>query len=180
MLDLLQEKAAVNTLFLATFTYGRGLAGRQIPGQPFPDHGPRDSDEKFFHGGNYATPHPQFYQDTILKDTRAPDLGQLDILRELLPKTKKRGLKLFCSCEDAWRGSVPGFSEVAEVDLHGRKTGAQCLFNPDVRNFWKDLVSDLCRRVEGGRRWPDPLAQYSEMRLANLNAAGKAVRDCGA
>src|SRR5262245_29842235 len=35
VLDLLQEKGAVNTLFLTTFTYGRGLAGRQIPGQPF-------------------------------------------------------------------------------------------------------------------------------------------------
>src|SRR5262249_51444926 len=68
VLDNLQQKAAVNTIFLTTFTYGRGLAGRQIPGQPFPDHGPQESDEKFFHGGNYATPHPEFYRDTILKD----------------------------------------------------------------------------------------------------------------
>src|SRR5262245_37952721 len=50
VLDLLQKRAAVNTIFLATFTYGRGLAGRQIPGQPFPDHGVQESDEKFFHG----------------------------------------------------------------------------------------------------------------------------------
>src|SRR5215469_13129519 len=35
VLDLLVERGAVNTLFLTTFTYGRGLAGRQIPGQPF-------------------------------------------------------------------------------------------------------------------------------------------------
>src|SRR5579864_1810890 len=76
VLDFLQDKAAMNTIFLTTFTYGRGLAGRQIPGQPFPDHGPQESDEKFFHGGNYATPHPEFYRNTILKDTRAPDLGQ--------------------------------------------------------------------------------------------------------
>jgi len=34
VLDLLQERACVNTLFLAVFTYGRGIAGRQIPGQP--------------------------------------------------------------------------------------------------------------------------------------------------
>ena len=27
VLDLLQERAAVNTIFLTTFTYGRGLAG---------------------------------------------------------------------------------------------------------------------------------------------------------
>src|SRR5215472_1765717 len=57
VLDILQERGAVNTLFLATFTYGRGIAGRQVPGQPFPDHGKQESDETSFHGGNYATPH---------------------------------------------------------------------------------------------------------------------------
>ena len=39
VLDILQERGAVDTIYLTTFTYGRGLAGRQIPGQPFPDHG---------------------------------------------------------------------------------------------------------------------------------------------
>src|SRR5579859_3798530 len=74
LLDLLQERGAVNTLFLATFTYGRGLAGRQIPGQPFPDHGAQETDEKTFHGGNYATPHPQFYHETMLQKTRATEI----------------------------------------------------------------------------------------------------------
>ena len=32
VLDILQERGGVNTLFLAVFTYGRGIAGRQIPG----------------------------------------------------------------------------------------------------------------------------------------------------
>src|SRR5207247_10840741 len=67
VLDILQERAAVNTIFLTTFTYGRGLAGRQIPGHPFPDHGPQESDEKFFRGGNYAKPHAEFYKNTVLK-----------------------------------------------------------------------------------------------------------------
>src|SRR5436309_2529884 len=62
VLDILQERGAVNALFLATFTYGRGIGGRQVPGQPFPDHGKQESDEAFFHGGNYATPHSKFYQ----------------------------------------------------------------------------------------------------------------------
>ena len=34
VLDLLQERGAIDTIYLTTFTYGRGLAGRQIPGQP--------------------------------------------------------------------------------------------------------------------------------------------------
>ena len=36
VLDVLQERACVNTLFLAVFTYGRGIAGRQIPGSRCP------------------------------------------------------------------------------------------------------------------------------------------------
>src|SRR5690242_20111162 len=130
VLDLLQERGAVNTLFLTTFTYGRGLAGRQVPGQPFPDHGVRESDASFFRGGNYARPHPGFYRDTILKDTRAPDHGELDVVEAVLPEARKRGLKLYCSVEDVWSPSVPGFDRVAEVDLAGRRAGTLCLMNP--------------------------------------------------
>jgi hypothetical protein len=167
VLDVLQEKGAVNTIFLTTFTYGRGLAGRQIPGQPFPDHGSQESDEKSFHGGNFSTPHPEFYRSTILKDTRAPDHGKLDIVEDVLPAAKKRGMKVFCSCEDAWRRSVPGFSEVAEIDLNGRKTGAQCLFHPDVRNFWTGLVTDLCRSYD-----IDGILFFNERNSPLLNALG--------
>jgi len=167
VLDILQEKGAVNTLFLTTFTYGRGLAGRQIPGQPFPDHGVQESDAEFFHGGNYATPHPEFYRNTILKQTRAPDHGELDILEAVLPKARKRGLKVFCSCEDAWRSSVPGFDQVTEADLNGRKTGSQCLFNPDVRNFWTGLVTDYCRSYD-----IDGVLFFNERNGPLLNALG--------
>ena len=90
VLDVLQERGCVNTLFLAVFTYGRGIAGRQIPGQPLPDHGKQEYDLNF-HGGNFATPHSQYYKNTILKDTRAPDHGNPDILAEVLPAAKKRG-----------------------------------------------------------------------------------------
>jgi hypothetical protein len=148
VLDVLQERGRVDTVYLTTFTYGRGLAGRQIPGQPFPDHGVQKSDEGSFHGGNYARPHARFYRDTVLKETRAPDHGELDLVEAVLPAAKRRGLRLLCSVEDVWRPSVPGFNHVAEVDLRGRTTGAVCLMNPDVRAFWTALVTDLCSSYE--------------------------------
>ena len=89
VLDILQQRGGVNTLFLAVFTYGRGIAGRQIPGQPLPDHGKQEYDLNF-HGGNFATPHPEFYKNTVLKETRAPDHGNLDVLAEVIPAAKKR------------------------------------------------------------------------------------------
>src|SRR5437667_9982242 len=85
VLDILQERGAVNTIFLATLTYGRGIAGRQVPNQPLPDHGKQEYDLNF-HGGNYATPHSKFHEKTSLKQTRAPDHGDLDIISEELPK----------------------------------------------------------------------------------------------
>src|SRR3954447_15504496 len=106
VLDVLQERASVNTLFLAVFTYGRGIAGRQIPGQPLPDHGKQEYD-LHFHGGNFATPHPQYYKNTVLKDTRAPDHGNLDMLAEVLPAAKKRDMKVICWLEDVFRGDLP-------------------------------------------------------------------------
>jgi hypothetical protein len=166
-LDIFQERGAINTLFLTTFTYGRGLSGRQIPGQPFPDHGKQESDEKTFHGGNYATPHPQFYANTILKETRAPDFGDADILAMVLPEAKKRGMKVFCSCEDVFRSSVPGVKECAEVDLKGRKAGTLCLFNPDVRNFWTALVTDYCKSYD-----VDGILFFNERNGPLLNALG--------
>src|SRR5499426_3048469 len=80
VLDIFQERARVNALMLAVFTYGRGIAGRQVPGQPLPDHGAQEYDTKAFHGGSYAALHPQYYSKTILKDLRAPDLGEFDLL----------------------------------------------------------------------------------------------------
>ena len=135
VLDLLQQLGAVDTIYLTTFTYGRGLAGRQIPGHPFPDHGVQESDEKFFHGGNYATPHSEFYRDTVLKQTRAPDHGDLDIVATVLPAARKRGMRVFCSIEDVFRSDVPGVKEVAEVDLQGRRGNGSASATPTFAPF---------------------------------------------
>ncbi|HMF73689.1 MAG TPA: hypothetical protein VK616_19545 [Flavitalea sp.] len=151
VLDILQQKGAVNTVFLTAFTYGGGFAGRLRKGRSFPDHGEPASEEKFFHGGNYATPHAQYYRSTVLKETRAPDHGKLDIINEVLPAAKKRGMKVFCGVEDRWDKAldVPGLKECAEIDLMGNSTYdpkkriTTCVFNPNVREFWKGLVTDL-------------------------------------
>jgi hypothetical protein len=66
----------------------------------------------------------------------------------VLPAARKRGLKVFCSVEDVFRGDVPGVKEVAEVDLQGRKAGTLCLFHPEVRAFWTGLAEDLCRSYD--------------------------------
>src|SRR6266567_3521134 len=153
VLDVLQERACVNTLFLAVFTYGRGIAGRQIPGQPLPDHGKQEYDVNF-HGGNFAIPHPQYYQNTVLKDTRAPDHGDLDILATVIPAAKKRGMKTICWLEDVFRSDLPNIQKLQEHDLYGRNAGTLCFNNPDHRNFLTGLVEDYTRSYEiDGLMW---------------------------
>jgi len=144
VLDYLQNQVGVNTLYLTVFTYGRGLAGRQIPDQNMPDHGSRESDARTFHGGNYAIPHPKFYTHTVIKNVRATEHGVFDILAAVIPEAKKRGMKIIASVEDQWRLDVQGITELREIDLYGRKANTLCLFNPDVVEFWKALVTDLC------------------------------------
>src|ERR1700704_2178470 len=133
VLDVLQERGCVNTLFLAVFTYGRGIAGRQVPGQPLPDHGKQEYDLNY-HGGNFATPHPQYYKDPALKaeDTRAPDYPGVDTIADVLPAAKKRGIKTILWAEDVFRNDLPNIDKLQEYDVHGRRGARLCFNNPNV------------------------------------------------
>jgi hypothetical protein len=147
VLDTLQEKAAVNTLFLATFTYGNGIAGRQLKDHPLPDHGVQNYDDHF-HGGNYATPHKQYYKNTVIQDTKAPDHGNLDILELVIPIAKKRGVKVYTWSEDVWSPTVPNIEKIQERDLYGRNARTVCFNNPDHHNFLMGLMEDFTRSYD--------------------------------
>ncbi len=166
VLEILQKRGSVNTVFLNTFTYGTGLASRQVPGQSYPDHGPQEPD-KNFHGGNYAIPHPQYYKNTVLKDTTAKEYGNRDIVAEVVAASHKRGMKVFATIEDQWRNDVPGIDECREIDLMGRKAGTLCLFNPNVRSFWTDLATDTCASYN-----VDGIVVFNERNGPLLNALG--------
>jgi hypothetical protein len=206
VLDLLQERGAIDALFLTTFTYGRGLAGRQIPGHPFPDHGAQESDGKSFHGGDYATPHAEFYRHTRLKPIRAPDHGDLDIVAAVLPEARKRGMKLFCLVEDVFRNNhLLSYGEKAKLDelaaaglspdyvaretqraLAGVQGKCRVLPGIDIgiptgKNSRQASPDDTCAAtlaaLKAGAHGVILSRKYSEMRLANLSAAGRAVRE---
>ena len=167
VLDVLQQKASVNTLFLAAFTYGRGIAGRQVPGQPLPDHGRQEYDTGTFRGGSYTALHSRYYQNTPLKDLRAPDLGSFDLFETVLPAARKRGMKNIAWFEDVLRSDIPGIEPLLERDLHGRAASTVCLNNPGYLNFLLDLVEDYARS------WDlDGIMWGSERQGAFANALG--------
>jgi hypothetical protein len=150
VLDIFQERAGVNALMLAVFTYGRGIAGRQVPGQPLPDHGVQEYDTATFHGGDYARVHPEYYRDTLFHDFRAPDVGNFDLLGSVVPKAKARGIKSYCWFEDVYNPRyLAGFEQLAaEVDVDGKKTSRACLNNPQVRDFVASLAEDWIKSYD--------------------------------
>src|SRR3954467_15416326 len=147
-LDTIQESASVNTIFLATFTYGRGIAGRQVPGQPLPDHGKQEYDTKSFYGGSYTAVHPQYFKDTVFRDFRAPDFGKYDVLEDVLPAARKRGIKTICWFEDVFRKDLPNIDQLQEKELSGRNATTLCFNNPNYRNFLLGIVDDWSHSYE--------------------------------
>ena len=153
VLDRVQKDAAVNTLFLATFTYGRGIGGRQPRGSPLPDHGRQEYDDNF-RGGNFATPHAAYYRNTTIAPEKAPDHAGYDLVADVLPAARRRGMKVICWYEDVFRRDVPGFDRAVEIDIHGRPTGQACLRNPNTRNFWLGITEDYLRSYDvDGLMW---------------------------
>src|SRR3954469_6997988 len=142
VLDTLAELAGVDTVFLATFTYGRGIGGRQPRGTPLPDHGTQEYDDNY-HGGNFATPHAQYYRGTSIAPQKAPDHPDYDVIADVLPRAHRRGMKVICWFEDVLRYTAniaaPGFEKAREVVLTGPESDFACSRNPHTRNFWLGL-----------------------------------------
>ena len=115
VLDEFQQDASINTLFVATFTYGRGIAGRQVPGQPLPDHGKQAYDTDTFKGGSYTR-----IASGVLSRHGAAEIFARPISvnstcwRAVLPAARKRGMKTICWFEDVWGREVPNIAQAQE------------------------------------------------------------------
>ncbi|HEV2484075.1 MAG TPA: hypothetical protein VGT08_00965 [Terracidiphilus sp.] len=147
-LDEFQHDAAINTLFIATFTYGRGIAGRQVPGQPLPDHGKQVYDADTFHGGCFTEVNPKYFADTPFKDFRAPDFGNYDVLEAVLPSARKRGLKTMCWFEDVFLKGLPNIQQLEEKELSGEDAVTLCFNNPNYRNWLLGMSENWARTYD--------------------------------
>jgi len=177
LLDLLQEKGRINALFLATHSFDPGTASRQIKGHALPDHGVQEYDDLI--GGNFATPHRQYYGQTAFKEFKSSDYGEdFDILEMVLPEAKKRAIKVYCWITESPNYNLPsilpGFGAAMEVDVNGKKGTQPCLNNPDYRNMYIALYEDYVKSYE-----IDGMALCSERQgaLGNLLSGGWGGRD---
>jgi len=173
VLDEFQQDASINTLFVATFTYGTGIAGRQPSSQPLPDHGKQEYDNQgpnAFHGGSYTKIHPQYYKGTVIQDFRAPEFGDYDVLEAVIPSARKRGIKTICWFEDVWSGrgtEVRNIQQAQEKHMDGTNSTNLCFNNPNYRNWLLGTVEDYARSYG-----VDGIMWGSERQGAFANALG--------
>lgn len=140
-LDTLRETGGVNTVMATVFTYGTGLAGRQVHSEPLPDHGVQSYDQ--VHGGSYTAVHAEFYSESPIREIRAPELGNFDVLADVIPSARAKGMQVYALFEEAYNpGLIPNFETVCEVDLYGRLGRDTCFNNPHARSFLMSMVSD--------------------------------------
>jgi hypothetical protein len=143
VLDNLQQKGDVNTVWAYTFSYGETRLKKNGP-IPLPDHGVEGNT---IAGGAFYDYDPKYFQNTMLKDFRCPVYGKFNVIEEVAPKAHARGMDFF-----AWdlnnpgldlNVTIPNYAEVAEIDLFGRRTARPCFNNPDYRAFLSGKVESL-------------------------------------
>lgn len=135
-LDTLQEKGNVNTVFAYTYDYdpNRTTQGGPIP---LPDHGKYGPTGKLRTGGAFFDYDQKYFRNTFLKDFRSPDEPGFNVITAVAPKMKARKMDFFAwdynNAFPVMMQSIPGFTEVAEVDVYGRRTTSACFNHPDYR-----------------------------------------------
>src|ERR1051325_9418440 len=144
LLDNLQHKGAVNTVW--AYTYDFAEARMRPDGTiPLPDHGKAGSPD--FVGGAFYDYDPKYFRNTILKDFRAPDYGKFDVIRDVAPKVKARGMDFVCwdynNAVPRMNRSIPGFAQVTEIDAYGRRTTSPCFNHPDYRAHLTGKIESL-------------------------------------
>ncbi len=131
LLDNLQKKGTVNTVFAFTFLAG---SGRIEKGGPItlPDHGKYGVQDE---GGAYYDADPKYFLETTLKGGHSPD--PFNVIAEVGPKMKARGMDFIAwdynNTSEYMPHLFPGWGEVCEVDVYGRRTLSGCWNHPDYR-----------------------------------------------
>jgi hypothetical protein len=131
LLDNLQKKGNVNTVFAFTFNSEATDVSGKIP---LPDHGTYSRAHPEI-GGAFYDYDPKYFAGTRLKDFHAA--SSFNVIGEVAPKMKSRGMDFFAWDYNNMNANmmrlIPGFAEVAEIDVYGKRTDGACWNHPDYR-----------------------------------------------
>ncbi len=144
LLDNIQQKGNVNTVWAYTYDYAEARMRRDGP-IPLPDHGVPGSPD--FTGGAFYDYDRKYFRDTILQDFRAPDYGKFNVISEVAPKVKARGMDFFAwdynNAVPMMNRNIPNFAKVTEIDVYGRRTASPCFNHPDYHAHLAGKIESL-------------------------------------
>ncbi len=145
VLDNLQHKGNVNTVWAYTFAYGEQ---RLRTGAGFPDHGHPLSDANTgINAGALFDYDLKYFQNTSVKDFRISGYGKFNVIEAVAPKAKSRGMDFFAwdlnNPSPTLAHTAPNYAALGEVDLNGRPTTNPCFNNPDYRAFLSAKIESL-------------------------------------
>ena len=144
LLDNIQHKGEVNTVWAYTYDYAEA---RMTPKGtiPLPDHG--RAGDSHFTGGAFYDYDPKYFRNTSLKDFRSPDYGKFNVIADVAPKVKARGMDFFCwdynNAVPMMNRNIPNFTAVTEIDVYGRRTTSPCFNHPDYRAHLAGKIESL-------------------------------------
>jgi hypothetical protein len=155
LLDAVQSKGNVNTVFAYTFD-GDPNRTRKGGTIPLPDHGKYGPDKPRI-GGAFYDYDLKYFRDTTIKDFRSPDESGFNVITEVAPKMKARGMDFFAwdynNAFPSMMRNIPGLTDVAEVDVYGRRTTSACFNNPNyvahLTGKIESLLSQYPSEVQG-------------------------------
>lgn len=145
LLDTIQKLGNVNTVCAYTYDFdpNRNTVGGPIPK---PDHGKYGSGKPLV-GGAFYDYDPKYFRDTTLTDFRSPEYGKFNVITQVAPKAKARGMDFFAwDYNNAFPNmmrEIPGLTDVAEVDVYGRRTTSACFNHPNYRGHLTGKIESL-------------------------------------
>jgi hypothetical protein len=151
VLDNLQQKGNVNTVFTYTYDYD---PAQIVKGgaKPLPDHG-KYSPRASWVGGAFFDYDLKYFRDTTLTDFRSRDLPNFNVITEVGPKMKARGMDFFAwdynNAFPEMMRHIPGLTDVAEIDVYGRRTTSACFNHPSYRGHLTGKIESYLAQYPG-------------------------------
>ena len=145
VLDNIQQKGGVNTVWAYTFAYGEQ---RLKKGSNLPDHGTAlAAGDTTINAGALYDYDPKYFQNTILKDFRLTGYGKFNVIEQVAAKAKARGMDFYAwdlnNPSPTLNRTAPNYAELGEVDMNGRRTTNPCFNHPDYQAFLSGKIESL-------------------------------------
>ncbi len=145
VLDNIQHKGDVNTVWAYTYAYGEQ---RLRAGGGLPDHGAAlGTNNTGVNAGALYDYDLKYFQNTPVKDFRITGYGKFNVIEQVAPKAHARGMDFFAwdlnNPSPTLARNSPAYAALGEVDLNGRRTTNPCFNNPDYRAFLSGKIESL-------------------------------------